>query len=137
MVRARRPNRRAGRPPYPFLRTRALKERAVRCWRMISLGVDPHCWGDGKGVLSAPFPDENPPRFNRGMILPQRQRTEKKAGISNGPLRSPERAPNPARPSKVALMIETSNAYSRGVLAGVKDFLRNSGAWNAHLTEHS
>src|SRR5688500_12209428 len=71
------------------------------------------------------------------MTLPQRQRTEKKAGISNEPLRSPERAPNPARPSKVALMIETSNAYSRGVLAGVKDFLRNSGAWNAHLTEHS
>ncbi len=40
------------------------------------------------------------------------------------------------RPPKVALMIESSNAYARGVLAGVKDYIRTHGPWNVHLAEH-
>ena len=40
------------------------------------------------------------------------------------------------RPPKVALMIETSNAYARGVLAGVKDYIRTHGPWNVHIAEH-
>lgn len=37
---------------------------------------------------------------------------------------------------KIALMIETSNAYARGLLAGVKDYLRSHGPFNVHLAEH-
>jgi len=33
-------------------------------------------------------------------------------------------------------MIETSNAYARGVLAGVKDYIRTHGPWNVHIAEH-
>ena len=33
-------------------------------------------------------------------------------------------------------MIETSNAYARGLLAGVKDYIRVNGPWNVHLAEH-
>lgn len=40
------------------------------------------------------------------------------------------------RPPKVALMIETSNAYARGLLGGVKDYVRVHGPWNVHLSEH-
>jgi LacI family transcriptional regulator len=39
-------------------------------------------------------------------------------------------------PPKIALMIETSNSYARGLLAGVKDYIRNHGPWNVHLAEH-
>jgi len=41
-----------------------------------------------------------------------------------------------ARRPKVALFIETSNAYARGLLAGVKDFIRCQETWNVHLAEH-
>jgi LacI family transcriptional regulator len=34
-------------------------------------------------------------------------------------------------------MIETSNGYARGLLAGVKDYIRLHGPWNVHLAEHS
>ncbi len=33
-------------------------------------------------------------------------------------------------------MIETSNSYARGLLSGVKDFIRAHGPWNVHLSEH-
>ncbi len=42
----------------------------------------------------------------------------------------------PARPPAVALLIETSNQYSRQLLRGVRDFLRGRGPWALHLTEH-
>ena len=45
--------------------------------------------------------------------------------------------PRKMRPPKVALMIETSNAYARGLLAGVKNYLRSYGPWNVHVAEHS
>jgi LacI family transcriptional regulator len=40
------------------------------------------------------------------------------------------------RPLKVALLVETSNAYARGLLSGVKDFIRSHRPWNVHLSEH-
>jgi LacI family transcriptional regulator len=35
------------------------------------------------------------------------------------------------------LLIETSNAYARGLLGGVKDYIRTHHPWNVHLSEHS
>lgn len=37
---------------------------------------------------------------------------------------------------KVALLIETSNAYARGMLQGIVAYLRERGAWSVHLAEH-
>ena len=45
-------------------------------------------------------------------------------------------APPPKRPLKVALLVETSNAYARGLLAGVEDYIRNHGPWSVFLAEH-
>lgn len=42
----------------------------------------------------------------------------------------------PHRPPKVALLIETSNAYARGVLSGVRKYVRIHGPWTVHLSEH-
>src|SRR5688572_31625536 len=42
-----------------------------------------------------------------------------------------------SRVPKVALLIETSNAYARGLLSGVRDYVRAHGPWNVHLSEHS
>jgi len=42
----------------------------------------------------------------------------------------------PYRPPKVALLIETSNAYARGLLAGIRKYVRIHGPWNVHLWEH-
>lgn len=36
----------------------------------------------------------------------------------------------------VALLVETSNQYSRQLLRGIRDFLRQHGPWAVHLTEH-
>ncbi|EDY20606.1 transcriptional regulator, AraC family [Chthoniobacter flavus Ellin428] len=41
------------------------------------------------------------------------------------------------RPPKVALLVETSNAYARELLLGVKEYIRVHGPWNVHLSEHS
>ena len=40
------------------------------------------------------------------------------------------------RPPKVALLVETSNAYARGLLSGIEDFIRAHGPWNVYLSEH-
>lgn len=40
-----------------------------------------------------------------------------------------------ARP-RVALLIETSNGYARGLLEGVTAFLREHGPWSIYLSEH-
>ena len=40
------------------------------------------------------------------------------------------------RAPKVALLIETSNAYARGLLAGVEEYIRNHGPWSVYLAEH-
>lgn len=37
----------------------------------------------------------------------------------------------------VALLVETSNAYARGILRGVRDFLNNKPGWSIFLAEHS
>jgi LacI family transcriptional regulator len=37
---------------------------------------------------------------------------------------------------KVALLIETSNAYARGVLEGIVSYLRENRAWSIYLAEH-
>lgn len=43
----------------------------------------------------------------------------------------------PVRPRlKVALLIETSNAYARGLLDGVVAYMRETHAWSIHLAEH-
>jgi LacI family transcriptional regulator len=44
--------------------------------------------------------------------------------------------PDPKRPPKVALLVETSNAYARGLLAGVEDYIRSHGPWSVYLAEH-
>jgi LacI family transcriptional regulator len=36
----------------------------------------------------------------------------------------------------VALLVETSNAFARGLLAGVEDYIRTNGHWNVYLSEH-
>lgn len=49
------------------------------------------------------------------------------------------RTPKPvvSRPPKVALLIETSNAYARGVLAGVQAYIREHRPWSIYLAEHT
>ncbi len=37
---------------------------------------------------------------------------------------------------KVALLVETSNAYARGILTGIEDYARSYGPWNVYLAEH-
>lgn len=37
----------------------------------------------------------------------------------------------------VALLIETSNAYTRGLLRGIRDWMRKHGDWAIHLTEQA
>ncbi len=39
-------------------------------------------------------------------------------------------------PPKVALLVETSNAYARGMLAGVEEFISTRGPWTVYLGEH-
>lgn len=49
----------------------------------------------------------------------------------------PDTGPMNARPRhKVALLIETSNAYARGLLGGVVAYLRENRAWSIYLAEH-
>ncbi len=52
------------------------------------------------------------------------------------PLRQPclNRRGRARRPS-VALLVESSNAYARGLLAGVTDFMRRHEAWSITLPE--
>jgi LacI family transcriptional regulator len=40
------------------------------------------------------------------------------------------------QPPKVALLVETSNAYARGLLGGIISFIRSDGPWNIYLAEH-
>ena len=37
----------------------------------------------------------------------------------------------------VALIVETSNAYARGILHGIRDFVREEPGWSIYLAEHS
>ncbi|MBI3461874.1 MAG: hypothetical protein HY000_02280, partial [Planctomycetes bacterium] len=46
-------------------------------------------------------------------------------------LRTSRRDPRPA----IALLVETSNQYSRQLLRGIRDYLREQGPWALHLTE--
>ena len=39
------------------------------------------------------------------------------------------------QPPKVALLVETSNAYARGLLAGIEDYIRVHGPWSVYLGE--
>lgn len=48
------------------------------------------------------------------------------------PLRPTDGDPRPA----VALLVETSNQYSRQLLRGIGDYLREHGPWAVHVTEH-
>lgn len=41
---------------------------------------------------------------------------------------------HPAQP-KVALLVETSNAYARSMLAGIEDYIRAHGPWSVYLAE--
>ena len=41
-----------------------------------------------------------------------------------------------ARQPKVALLIETSNAYARGLLHGIQAYIREHGPWSVYLAEH-
>jgi LacI family transcriptional regulator len=43
--------------------------------------------------------------------------------------------PSKSRPPLVALLIETSNAFSRELLHGVRDWMRAHGAWTIHFSE--
>jgi LacI family transcriptional regulator len=40
-------------------------------------------------------------------------------------------------PVKVALLIETSNAYARGLLRGIVSYIREHRPWSLHLSEHN
>lgn len=37
---------------------------------------------------------------------------------------------------KVALLIESSNAYARGLLRGIESYVREHGRWRIYLAEH-
>ncbi len=39
-------------------------------------------------------------------------------------------------PAKVALLVETSNAYARGLLRGIVSYIREHRPWSLHLAEH-
>lgn len=39
------------------------------------------------------------------------------------------------QPPKVALLVETSNGYARGLLEGIEHYIRNRGPWNVFLAE--
>ena len=39
-------------------------------------------------------------------------------------------------PPKVALLVETSNAYARGMLGGVEEYISARGPWTVYLGEH-
>lgn len=39
-------------------------------------------------------------------------------------------------PPRVALLIETSNAFARGLLVGIESYIRSEGPWDVYLTEH-
>jgi hypothetical protein len=41
-----------------------------------------------------------------------------------------------ARSREVALLIETSNAYARGLLQGLVHYIREHQPWSFHLMEH-
>jgi LacI family transcriptional regulator len=43
--------------------------------------------------------------------------------------------PKPA-PPRVALLIESSNSYARGLLRGIEDYIRAYGPWSVFLAEH-
>ena len=51
------------------------------------------------------------------------------------PRKLPARKPRKAAPPKVALLIETSNAYARGLLRGIEDYILAHGPWNVYLGE--
>jgi LacI family transcriptional regulator len=40
------------------------------------------------------------------------------------------------RVRRVALLVETSNSYARGILRGVIDYARDHGRWSVYLGEH-
>jgi LacI family transcriptional regulator len=42
----------------------------------------------------------------------------------------------PRKRPRVALLIETSNAYARGILQGVRAYMRTHGPWSIYLGEH-
>src|SRR5438105_4918251 len=41
-----------------------------------------------------------------------------------------------SKPHRVALLIETSNDYARGLLYGIRAYLREHGSWSLYLGEH-
>ncbi|ACQ79061.1 transcriptional regulator, AraC family [Beutenbergia cavernae DSM 12333] len=43
----------------------------------------------------------------------------------------------PRRTRHVALLVETSNAYARGLLAGVRKYVAGDAGWSLYLAEHS
>ncbi|MEN9632566.1 MAG: hypothetical protein RL077_970, partial [Verrucomicrobiota bacterium] len=45
------------------------------------------------------------------------------------------RGPASARRRQVALLIETSNAYARGLLQGIVHYIREHQPWSFHLME--
>ncbi|MGN6369849.1 MAG: substrate-binding domain-containing protein [Phycisphaerae bacterium] len=47
----------------------------------------------------------------------------------------PPTRPIPSAPPRVALLIETSNAYSRGLLAGIADYVQSHAHWSIFLPE--
>ncbi len=47
----------------------------------------------------------------------------------------PPRAPVLRRPRRVALIVETSNSYARGILEGVIDYIREHEPWSVYLPE--
>ena len=40
-------------------------------------------------------------------------------------------------PPKVALLVETSNAYARGLLRGIVSYIREHRQWSLYLSEHN
>lgn len=51
------------------------------------------------------------------------------------PRKSSRNQPRTPRPPKVALLVETSNAYARGLLAGIKDYILGQGPWSVYVGE--
>jgi LacI family transcriptional regulator len=43
--------------------------------------------------------------------------------------------PAPAAATKVALLFEANNAYARGLLVGIGDYILSHGPWSVHYAE--
>lgn len=78
-------------------------------------------------------PSESVPALGSSSRSPQRKRRASPSGSPSARSTGSERGETARR---VALLIETSNAYARGLLRGVISYIREQKPWSIYLAEH-